>query len=147
MLEWMTDVRKSSHTRYDLKYHLVWVTKYRFPVLRDTRLATRLRDLIRLIASQNEVHILAGTIAKDHVHLFVSAPPNLAPSKLVQYFKGVTSRKLQQEFSDLRKRYWGQHLWARGFFVVSAGNVTQDVIQQYILAHHDEDTDTFKIIR
>ena len=64
--------------------------------------------------------------------MLVSAPPHLAPSKLVQYVKGRSSRKLQEEFPELRKRYWGQHLWARGYFAASSGNVTDEIIAQYI---------------
>jgi putative transposase len=80
-----------------------------------------------------------GSIALDHVHLLLSIPPQLALSKIVQQLKGITSRKLQQEFPELRKRYWGQHFWARGYFVVSMGNVTTEMIKNYIEHHFEED--------
>ena len=143
----MRQIRKGAHTRYELKYHLAWITKYRYPVLQG-KLAIRLRELVRLICTENDVEILSGRVARDHVHLLVSAPPSLAPAKLVQYIKGATSRKLQQEFSELRKRYWGQHFWARGYFVASSGTVTDESIREYFEHHEDEEEEgDFKITR
>ncbi len=71
-------------------------------------------------------------MAKDHVHILVSAPPNMSASKIMQYVKGKTSRKLMMEFRHLNKVFWGRHMWARGFFVATSGNVTDEVIQEYI---------------
>jgi len=85
-------------------------------------------------------------MSPDHIHLLLSVPPNLAISKLLQYIKGKSSRKLQMEFAHLKKRYWGQHLWARGFFVVTVGNVNSEDVQRYIEQqeeHHKQDD--FKI--
>jgi len=76
--------------------------------------------------------ILGGHVSKDHIHLHVSSPPELAPSKIVQYVKGRSSRLVQQEFPHLRKRYWGKHLWARGYFCASVGQVTEKMIAAYI---------------
>ena len=77
-------------------------------------------------------------MAKEHVHILVSAPPNISASKIMQYVKGKTSRKLLMEFRHLNKMYWGRHLWARGFFVATSGNVTDDVIQEYIRQQEEE---------
>ena len=137
--------RKSSHGLYDLKAHIVWITKYRYPVLQGA-VALRLRELVRRICSENDTIIISGAVSPKHVHLVLSYPPNLSLSKLVQFIKGTSSRKLQQEFPELGKRYWGQHLWARGFFAVSTGNVTTEMIENYIKNHKDED-DEFKISR
>lgn len=115
--------RKTSHATFDLKYHLLWITKYRKPVFVG-KVTLRVRDLIRLVCKNNNVEILAGHVSKDHVHLLVSAPPNLSVSKLVQYIKGYSSRKLLMEYKHLNKQFWGQHLWARGYFAASSGNVT-----------------------
>ena len=127
----MENYRKSSHCTYDLKYHLVWITKYRKPAL-SGKISHRTRELIRMVCKENEVDILAGHVSKDHVHLLVSAPPHLSVSKLVQYIKGYSSRKLQMEFKELNDQFWGRHLWGRGYFAVSSGNVTDDVIAEYI---------------
>ena len=130
---------------YNLQVHIVWITKYRYRVLIEP-IALRLRDIIRQICTKNDTIIISGNIAPNHVHMLLSYPPNLPLSKLVQLMKGTSSRKLQQEFPALGKRYWGQHLWARGFFAVSTGNVTKEIIENYIKNHKD-DEDEFKITR
>ena len=130
-VNYMEHYRKSSHCTYDIKYHLVWITKYRKPVITG-KIALRTRELIRIVCQSNEVEILAGHVGSDHIHLLVSVPPYLSASKLVQYIKGTTSRKLQTEYKELNKQFWGQHLWARGYFVASSGNVTDEIIKEYI---------------
>lgn len=106
-------------------------------------MALRLRDIIRQICSEHEVEILKGHVSKEHVHLFVSCPPNISPSELMQKIKGKSSRKLQMEFSHLKKAFWGRHVWARGFFVASSGNVSDEIIMEYIrtqnVVKEDED--------
>jgi putative transposase len=127
----MKHYRKTSHSVYDIKYHFVWITKYRKPVLFGN-VARRLRDLIREICKSMDVEILKGHVSKDHVHLFVSAPPTISVSKMMQLIKGKTSRKLLSENRVLMQKFWGRHLWARGYFVATSGNVTDDVIAKYI---------------
>jgi len=127
----MENYRKSSHYTYDIKYHIIWITKYRKPAITG-KIAERTRELIRGTCKQNDVEILAGHVSKDHIHLLVSAPPHLSVSKLVQYIKGYSSRKLQMEYKDLNKQFWGRYLWGRGYFVASSGNVTDEVIMEYI---------------
>jgi putative transposase len=143
----MKDYRKSTHCIYDLKYHVVWITKYRKPVL-SGEIGHRVRELVRLICASLDVEIIKGNIRQDHVHLLVSVPPTLSVSKLVQRIKGVTSRKLLQENKGLNKAFWGRHLWSRGYFVASVGEVTEEIISKYIENQHnmerDEDAD-FKI--
>ena len=141
----MAEYRHGAHAVYDIKYHLIWITKYRYKVLRG-RVAERARDVIRQICEAREVVIIRGAVSPDHVHLLVSAPTQMAPSKLVQYIKGRSSRRLQEEFEDLRKRYWGQHLWARGYFCATVGAVDEETIKKYIESQHwDEDAEGFKI--
>jgi putative transposase len=97
-------------------------------------------------STTNDVTIVGGKLSPEHVHLLLSIPPGISASKIVQYTKGKGSRKLLQEFEQLRKRYWGQHLWARGYFVVTVGNVNGEDVQKYIEnqeIHHK--TDNFKI--
>ena len=106
----------------------------------------RTRELIRQISSSFDVEIIAGSVSSDHIHLLVSCPPSLSVSKLVQNLKGKTSRKLQQDFPDLGKKYWGQHMWARGYFVVSSGNVTDEDWKKYIENQEEEPKDDFKIV-
>ena len=104
----------------------VWVTKYRYPCLGEmlgsgaenycVRRQRRMRWLMH-----------AGSVNRDHVRMLVSIPPSLSVSRAVQHLKGRSSHKLLSEFGILRKRYWGQHLWARGYWVASSGNVTDEV--------------------
>ena len=136
----MQNYRKGSHTLFDLKYHLVWITKYRKSVLVGP-VAERARELIRDICKANEVEIIKGHVSKDHIHMFVSVPPKLSISKLMQYIKGKTSHKMLFEFKHLQRQFWGKHLWARGYFAVSSGNVTDEVIMKYIENQEIESTD------
>ncbi|MCU7940963.1 MAG: IS200/IS605 family transposase [gamma proteobacterium symbiont of Bathyaustriella thionipta] len=110
---------------------LIWTTKYRYEVLGGD-VDYRCRELLREIARSKEMMIHAGSINRDHVHLLISIPPNLSVSKAVQYLKGKSSHKLLSEYQRLRKRYWGQHLWARGYWLASSGNVTDEVWKEYI---------------
>jgi putative transposase len=138
------EYRKGAHTVYDIKYHLVWVTKYRYQVLRG-EIAVRTRDMIREICMQHEIIILKGHVGRDHIHLFVSAPLRLSVSKMMQYIKGKSSRRLQQEYPTLQKRYWGQHLWARGYFCASSGTVTDEMIEAYIEQQGKPPEDVFRV--
>ena len=122
------------HTVTDIKYHFVWVTKYRYPVLTGA-VALRARDIIKEVCEAREITIIKGVVSKDHVHIFAACPPKLSPAKVMQWTKGRSSRKLQQEFEELKKRYWGRHLWARGYFCASSGTVTDEMIEAYIKAH------------
>jgi len=137
---WTMSYRKTAHSVYDLKYHIVWVTKYRKGVLRG-EIAVRTRELIRQTCATLEVYILSGHVSADHIHLLVSVPPQLAVSNLVQRLKGRSSRRLQEEFGELKRQYWGRHMWARGYFAVTTGNVTDEIIKQYIESHKDMPTD------
>ena len=141
----MENYRKSSHTVYDIKYHIVWITKYRKPVLVGA-VSKRIRDLIREICKSKDVDIIKGHISKDHVHIFVSVPPHISVSKLVQSIKGKTSRKIMIENKMVSKAFWGRHMWARGYFVASSGNVTDEVIIRYIEEQGKEPPDgEFKV--
>ena len=141
----MVEYRTSAHAIYEIKYHLVWITKYRYKVLRG-RVAERARDLIRQTCEARGITIIRGAVSPDHVHMLVSAPPSLAPAEIVQYIKGRSSRRLQDEFTELRKRYWGQHLWGRGYFCATVGAVDEKTIREYIENQKwEDDQDGFKI--
>lgn len=97
----MENYRRSSHSRYDIKYHFVWVTKYRRSILTGA-VGTRVCDLVREICRTNDIEILQGAVSPDHVHVLLSCPPNLSPSKIMQYIKGKTSGKLMMEFKHVQ---------------------------------------------
>jgi len=127
----MKHYKLGAHTKTDLKVHLVWVPKYRKRVLIG-QVAIRARDIIRQIAMEHEIEILTGKVSCDHVHILIAYRPNQELSKLVQYLKGISSRVLLQEFAHLRKKFWGHHFWARGYFAVSSGTITDEMIHEYI---------------
>lgn len=132
----MTDYSKTSHTVFYHRYHIVWITKYRFKVLQGN-LRIRVREIIAQVADQLGIKIVNGVLSSDHVHVFVEIPPHLSVSNFVKIAKGRSSRKIQQEFPDVRKKYWGCHFWGRGFFSSTSGNVTDDIINNYIDNHTD----------
>lgn len=130
---------------YDCKFHLVWITKYRKKVLVGL-VAERVRELLRQICKSHEVDIIKGHVSKDHVHLFVSVPPSISTSSLMQQLKGKSSYKLLQENKQLQKEFWGRHLWGRGYFVATSGNITDEVIMEYIENQDlEKDDEDFKI--
>jgi putative transposase len=106
-----------------------------------------LRDLVRQICRSNDIEIVAGHVRPDHIHLLLSVPPHLAPSRVMQAIKGRTSHDLLMDWRALRKEFWGRHLWARGYFVCSSGNVTDEMIEEYIRNQGAEpqDDDRFKV--
>jgi putative transposase len=121
------------------------VTKYRYKVLRGD-VAHELIKIVRGICEAFEIEIISGVVSSDHVHIFVSAPPSMAPSEIMRRVKGESARKLLENFPSLKKRYWGRHLWARGYFCATSGNITDEMIQEY-LEHHFEPNknDDFKV--
>ena len=136
----MESIRKGSHSVHQLHVHLVWSTKYRYAVLQgDVQL--RCRDLIRQICDAMDVRILKGVVSKDHVHLHLSYPPKISVSDLVKRLKGRSARLMLDEFSELKRRYWGQHLWGIGYGAWSTGNITDEMVQEY-LNHHKEGPNT-----
>ena len=136
----MQNYRKTAHTTYDCKYHIVWITKYRKKVMVGL-VAERVRELIRGICKEHEIEIIKGHVSRDHVHLFVSVPPHLAISKLVLYLKGKSSYKLLLENKQLSKEFWGRHVWGRGYFVSTSGNITDEMIMEYITNQDNEKKD------
>ena len=139
----MNDYRHGAHSVFEIHLHLVWVTKYRKAVLAGP-VGVRARELIREICGEQDVHILKGHISKDHVHLLVSIPPRVTISRLVQHLKGKTAHKMFHEFGPLRKQIWGRHLWARDYFRCSSGNVTGEVVAEYIADQGEPGPDDFR---
>ncbi|WP_127903375.1 IS200/IS605 family transposase [Solirhodobacter olei] len=122
------------HTRFYHRYHVVFCTKYRYKVL-DGELRERIREIIRQACAEMGVHIVKGVLARDHVHMFLSVPPNRSISDVMRTIKGRSSHKVQREFPEIRRRYWGRRFWARGYFSTTSGNVTDDIILQYLELH------------
>ncbi|MBP8284477.1 MAG: IS200/IS605 family transposase [Chromatiaceae bacterium] len=132
------DYRYGSHTVYKIEYHFVWVTKYRYKVLQGD-VGQRVRERVRQTCEAFEIRILKGVVSKDHVHILVSVPPELAPSEMMRRIKGRTSSQLFEEFPALKKRYWGRHCWARGYFCATVGEVSEEMIKEYLEHHFEPD--------
>ena len=142
----MSDQRTNGHTVSRLTAHIVWSTKYRYSVL-EGDIQLRCRSILVQVCDAEDVVILKGVVSKDHVHMHIEYRPSQSMSDLVKKLKGRSSRKLQQEFPELRKRYWGQHFWAIGFGCWSTGNITDKMVNEY-LEHHrksSNDNDNFII--
>jgi putative transposase len=131
----MEKMRKGTHSVYELHVHLVWSTKYRYQVLKG-EVQVRCRELIRQTCDSLDVRVLKGVVSKDHIHLHVSYPAKLSVSDLVKRLKG-RSAKILGEFNEVRRRYYGGHFWGIGYGAWSSGNITDEMIQNY-LDHHGE---------
>ncbi len=142
----MSELRRSTHSVSKLTVHIVWITKYRYPVLKG-EIQKRCRELIMQICDAEDVRILKGVVSKDHVHMHLEYGPSKAVSEIVKRLKGRTSRRIQEEFPELKKRYWGKHFWAIGYGAWSTGNITDQMVEEYLEHHRDpSNTDTDNII-
>jgi putative transposase len=123
----------------------VFIPKYRKPILRGA-VGEAVRDLVREICRSYDIEILKGHVRPDHVHLLLSVPPTLSPSRVMNAIKGKSSNRLMREFRALNREFWGRHLWARGYFCATSGNVTDEILMKYI---EDQDVepqnDDFKV--
>lgn len=130
--------RTNGQTVSRLTVHIVWSTKYRYSVL-ERDIKKRCRILLMQICEAEDVIILKGVVSKDHIHMHVDYRPSLSISELVKKLKGRSSRKLQQEFPELNKRYWGRHFWAIGYGCWSTGNITDEMVNEYLEHHRKPD--------
>jgi len=136
----MSKIRKSSHTRSWLTVHLIYVTKYRYKVLKG-EVQARCREIMIQDCNALDLRILKGVVSSDHVHLHVEYPPKLSVSEISKQLKCRSSVKLQKEYPQLQKRYWGRRFWSRGFGAFSTGNITDEMVQEYIEGHRKNPND------
>ena len=134
----MCPVKRIPHAVYDLKYHFVWIPKYRRLVLQGA-VAETLKEIFQGIAERYDMEIDTMEVMPDHVHLFLGAPPRYSPSRLVQILKSISARELFRRYPKLRRQLWGGELWNDGYFVRSVGDqVTAAVIRRYIQLQHED---------
>ena len=133
--------RRQSHATYDCRYHLVWVTKYRFRVI-DPDVEMALKWAIKEICDWKEIIIIGGAVKQEHIHLYLNIPPKYSISEVMQWLKGKSAERLLKKFPKLEKQYWGRHLWARGYFVSTVG-ISDEIIRQYIRKQRDEEMTDF----
>jgi len=132
-------IRRTKHAVYELKYHLVWVPKYRAQVL-GVKERQYLKKLFEEIAEEYEFHIDTMEVMEDHIHVFIEAPPSYAPARVVQIMKSISAKQLYKKYPEIRKKMWSGAIWGEGYFVRSVGDVvTSDVIRRYIKYQQDED--------
>ena len=133
-------VRRTKHAVYDLKYHLVWIPKYRKQIL-DKEISDYIKVIFNMIAEEYEFRIDTMEVVEDHVHVFVEVPPRYSPARVIQIMKSISAREVFMKYPDLRKQLWAGELWNDGYFVRSVGDkVTADIIRKYIeyQAHEDD---------
>ena len=132
-------IRRTKHAVYDLKYHLVWIPKYRKNIL-DKEVSEYLKVIFSKIAEEYEFEIDTMEVMEDHVHIFVEVPPRYSPARVVQIMKSISAREVFSQFPDLRKQLWAGELWNDGYFVRGVGDkVTADMIRKYIEYQTHED--------
>ena len=112
----LSKYKRQSHATYDCRYHIVWVTKYRFKII-DKEIEIALKWIIKEICDWKEIDILEGAVKEDHIHMYLQIPPKHSVSDVMMWLKGKSAERLFEKFPKLVKQYWGRHLWARGYFV------------------------------
>ena len=125
-------VQSGGHTKYDLKYHFVWCPKYRKLALKGN-IGLYVAKTIYEIAERYDYKIVELAVMPDHVHMFVSAMPDMSPAEIAQTVKSITAKKVFERFPGIKRILWGGSLWARGYFVMSSGTGTTDeMVRKYI---------------
>jgi putative transposase len=127
----MSEYWRGSQTKHRLMYHLVWIPKYRKRVLRG-KIAERIKDLLYECADLQRWKIEELNIQADHIHLLVQMNPNVSVSRMVQLFKGMTSKVVREEFPELKEFLWGKSFWSDGYFAETSGQINEDRIREYI---------------
>jgi putative transposase len=133
-------IRRTRHAVYDLKYHLVWIPKYRKDIL-DKEVSDYMKAVFNKIAEEYGFNIDTMEVMEDHIHIFVEVPPRYSPARVVQVMKSISAREVFNKFPRLRKQLWAGELWNDGYFDRSVGDkVTADIIRKYIeyQAHEDD---------
>ena len=133
----MDEFESLSHTRWDCKYHIVFIPKCRRKLLYGN-LRQHLGEIFRKLASQKESRIEEGHLMPDHVHMMISIPPKYSVSQVVGYIKGKSAIHLARVYAERRRNYVGQHFRARGYFVSTVGR-DEEVIREYIRNQEVED--------
>ncbi len=123
--------KKLSHTIYECKYHVVFCPKYRYRIVKDDIAESVRQQIYRLCQQKDKVEVLELNVQLDHVHLVLSLPPKYAVSDFMGYLKGKLAMRLFQRYERLGKRYWGRHLWSRGYCVSTVG-LNEDQIRKYV---------------
>lgn len=146
----ISTVKTSSHCKHNINYHIIWIPKYRKKILTG-KVVEVLKAIINGQCEEIGLEMLAMEVMPDHIHLFVSALPTHLPYEIVKKIKGNTARQLRLVFKDLMFLGFQKHykafpsLWARGYYIGSAGHVSQDAVKRYILEQQDKDVFEYNV--
>ena len=132
----MEGYQRSSHAVYRCEYHFVWIPKYRYQILLK-EIKQRLKEILTELSESLDVMIIEGAIASDHVHMYLSVPPKYSPSHIMKVLKGKSAEYLRRDFPELNKKYWGMHIWARGYFVSTVG-IDREIIKNYVKEQRED---------
>ncbi len=132
--------KKLAHSLYECKYHVVFCPKYRYKILQEEVAKYVMQQIYRLCNQKDDVEVVEGNVQIDHVHLVVSIPPKYAISQFMGFLKGKLALQLFDRFPQLRKKYWGQHVWSRGYCVSTVG-LDEERIKKYVKWQHSKDKD------
>ena len=133
----MEDEQSLRHTRWDCKYHVVWIPKYRRKTLYG-HLRKYLGEVMRKLAIQRESLVIEGHLMTDHIHMLISIPPKYSVSQVIGYMKGKSAIHIARAYIGQRKNFTGQHFWARGYYVSTVG-LDEEVVRSYIKKQEQED--------
>ncbi len=133
----MRPVNSLNHTRWECKYHIVFIPKYRRKALFG-EIRRELGEVFHRLARHKESLIEEGHLMNDHVHMMISIPPKFAVSQVIGYIKGKSAIHIARTYSERKRNYVGQHFWARGYFVSTVGR-DEEVIRAYIRHQERED--------
>ncbi|WP_155321836.1 IS200/IS605 family transposase [Desulfosarcina ovata] len=141
----MSNFNKLAHAVWECKYHIVWCPKYRFRILKG-EIGRSVRDIIRQLCQWKQIMILEGNVQVDHIHMVVAIPPKYSVSEAVGFLKGKSAIKLFDHHHELKKRYWGRHFWAKGYFVSTVG-LDENQIRRYARhqLHKDKQAEQVKL--
>jgi len=132
-------IKHTSHARYELWYHVAFSTKYRKRIFTDRNTKQEVENIFKEIALQYDMEIDKIEVMSDHVHMSVSAPPRIAPSRAIQILKSVSTRLLFKQYKFLKKFYWGGEVWVQGYFIRSVGQgLTKEQVNKYIEEQSEE---------
>jgi putative transposase len=123
---------RSAHSVYSLHYHLVVVIKYRRKALYDDVIRERLKQIVWGLSDELGIEILTQEPSEDHLHIFFKATPTTNLSNVVNVIKGVTARRLRQEFPQTKDFLGGGSFWSNSYFIASTGQISLDVLMQYV---------------
>lgn len=123
----------AAHSRYIIKYHIVWIVKYRRDILLNKEISNKLNEIIRGIAERYGFEIISFATDGNHIHIFISAPPRYSPSQIVNILKSISARQIFRQFPEVKERLWGGEFWGDGYYIGTIGDgATTDIIKKYI---------------